>query len=125
MKFVEVKNPKDFFEYEMDNLRFSASFFTFQTDDGKYINKQLYKIGRFPIFNEEKNIGILHKVIEERYPQDIIDMVKEDYKKSEENISFTVEYIDVPSKVMSQADEDDLIRLFPNIQNGIYTIFCE
>jgi dipeptidase D len=48
--------------------------------------------------------------------------IEEDYKKSEENISFTVESIDVPSKVMSQADEDDLIRLFPNIQNGIYTM---
>ena len=83
MKFVEVKNPKDFFEHEMDNLRFSvALFFTFVKDDGEYLNKQLYKIGRFPIFNKEKNIGILHKVIEEKYPQDIIDMGKEDYKKN-------------------------------------------
>lgn len=82
MKFVEVKNPKDFFEHEIDDLRFRASFFRFQIVDGKYLNKQLYKIGRFPIFNKEKNIGIVKKVIEERYPQDIIDMCKEDYKKN-------------------------------------------
>ena len=74
MKFVEVKNSKDFFEHELDNLRFQPSFFTFKTDDGEYLNKQLYKIGRFPIFNEEKNIGIVHKVIEKRYPQDIIEL---------------------------------------------------
>lgn len=82
MKFVEVKNPKDFFEHEIDNLRFRASFFRFQIVDGKYLNKQLYKIGRFPIFNEEKGIAIVKKVIEKRYPQDIIDIGKEDYKKT-------------------------------------------
>ena len=34
MKFVEVKNPKDFFEHELDDFRFSvAPFFTFVKDD--------------------------------------------------------------------------------------------
>ena len=44
------------------------------------------------------------------------------YEGSEDSISLTAESIDVPTKVMSQDDEDDLIRFFPNIHNGIYTM---